>query len=87
MVNTGGVTKDPVTFELDGTFEYQPDKIQVRVQKDGNWIELEARKGKVASKICVAVDCDWCSERQDIETKYPSFSKYVSDPYIGDWWK
>ena len=87
MVNTGGVTKDPVTFELDGTFDYQPDKIQVRVQKDGNWIELEARKGKVASKICVAVDCDWCSERQDIETKYPSFSRYVSDPYIGDWWK
>lgn len=87
MVNTGGVTKDPVTFELPGTFDYQPDKIQVRVQKDGNWIELEARKGKVASKICVAVDCDWCSERQDIETKYPSFSKYVSDPNIGDWWK
>ena len=87
MVNTGGVTKDPVTFELDGTFDYQADKIQVRVQKDGNWIELEARKGKVASKICVAVDCDWCSERQDIETKYPSFSKYVSNPYIGDWWK
>lgn len=86
MVNTGGVTKDPVTFELPGTFDYQPDKIQVRVQKDGNWIELEARKGKVASKICVAVDCDWCSERQDIETKYPSFSKYVSDPNIGDWW-
>lgn len=87
MVNTGGVTKDPVTFELGGTFDYQPDKIQVRVQKDGKWIELEARKGKVASKICVAVDCDWCSERQDIETKYPSFSKYVSDPNIGDWWK
>ncbi len=87
MVNTGGVTKDPVTFELNGTFDYQADKIQVRVQKDGNWIELEARKGKVASKICVAVDYDWCSERQDIETKYPSFSRYVSNPYIGDWWK
>ena len=87
MVNTGGVTKDPVTFELDGTFDYQADKIQVRVQKDGNWIELEARKGKVASKICVKPTYNWCSERQDIETKYPSFSQYVSNPYIGDWWK
>ena len=86
MVNTGGVSKDPVTFELDGTFDYQADKIQVRVQKDGNWIELEARKGKVASKICVKPTYNWCSERQDIETKYPSFSKYVSNPYIGDLW-
>ena len=87
MVNTGGVTKDPVPFELDGTFDKDPNKIKVMVQKDGNWIELEARKGRVASKICVGVDYNWCSERQDIETKYPDFTKYVSNPSIGDWWK
>ena len=86
MVNTGGVTKDPVTFELNGTFDYQPDKIQVRVQKDGDWVVLKAERGRVASKICVKPTYNWCSERQDIETKYPSFSKYVSDPNIGDWW-
>ena len=86
MVNTGGVTKDPVTFELNGTFDYQPDKIQVRVQKDGNWIELKAERGRVASKICVKPTYKWCSERQDIEDKYPSFSQYVKDPNIGDWW-
>ena len=86
MVNTGGVTKDPVTFELNGTFDHQPDKIQVRVQKDGNWIELKAERGRVASKICVKPTYNWCSERQDIETKYPRFSNYVSNPNIGDWW-
>ena len=86
MVNTGGVTKDPVTFELNGTFDYQPDKIQVRVQKDGNWIELEARKGKVASKICVDNSFYWCDEKVNVNTVYPNFSRYVSDPTIDKWW-
>ena len=86
MVNTGGVTKDPVTFELNGTFDNDPNKIEVRVQKDGNWVVLHAPTGKVASKICVKPTYKWCSERQDIEDKYPSFSQYVKDPNIGDWW-
>ena len=87
MVNTGGVSKDPVTFELDGTFDYQPDKIEVKVQKDGNWVVLQAPIGKVASKICVAVDYDWCAERQDIENKYPNFSQWVKNTTPSEWWK
>ena len=87
MVNTGGVSKDPVPFELDGTFDKDPNKIEVWVQKDGNWIELEALKGKVASKICVGVDYDWCSERQDIATKYPSFAQWVQNTTPTNWWK
>ena len=87
MVNTGGVSKDPETFELDGTFDKDPNKIKVMVQKDGNWIELHAPIGKVASKICVAVDYEWCSERQDIETKYPSFAQWVTNTTPSEWWK
>ena len=87
MVNTGGVSKDPETFELEGTFDKDPNKIKVMVQKDGNWIELEARKGRVASKICVGVDYNWCSERQDIENKYPSFAQWVTNTTPSEWWK
>ena len=87
MVNTGGVSKDPETFELEGTFDKDPNKIKVMVQKDGNWIELEARKGKVASKICVGVDYDWCAERQDIENKYPNFAQWVTNTTPSEWWK
>lgn len=87
MVNTGGVTKDPVTFELDGTFDNEPDKIEVKVQKDGNWVVLHAPVGKVASKICVAVDYNWCAERQDIENKYPNFAQWVKNTTPSEWWK
>ena len=87
MVNTGGVSKDPVTFELDGTFDYQADKIEVRVYKNDTWVVLNAPIGKVASKICVGVDYDWCSERQDIATKYPSFAQWVTNTTPSEWWK
>lgn len=87
MVNTGGVSKDPETFELDGTFEKDPNKIEVWVQKDGNWIELKAPIGKVASKICVSVNYEWCAERQDIDDKYPNFSKWVNNTTPSEWWK
>ena len=87
MVNTGGVSKYPVPFVLEGTFDKDPNKIKVMVQKDGNWIELEARKGKVASKICVDVNYDWCAERQDIENKYPNFAQWVKNTTPSEWWK
>ena len=87
MVNTGGVSKDPETFELDGTFDKDPNKIEVWVQKDGNWIELKAPIGKVASKICVSVNYEWCAERQDIDDKYPNFSKWVNNTTPSEWWK
>ena len=87
MVNTGGVSKYPVPFELEGTFDKDPNKIKVMVQKDGNWIELHAERGRVASKICVGVDYNWCSERQDIATKYPSFAQWVKNTTPSEWWK
>ena len=87
MVNTGGVSKDPVTFELEGTFDKDPNKIKVMVQKDGNWIELKAPIGKVASKICVSVNYEWCAERQDIDDKYPNLSKWVNNTTPSEWWK
>ena len=76
-----------MTFELDGTFDYQADKIEVRVYKNDTWVVLNAPIGKVASKICVGVDYDWCSERQDIATKYPSFAQWVTNTTPSEWWK
>lgn len=88
MVNTGaGVSKDPVPFELEGTFDNEPNRIEVKVYKNGEWVVLTAPTGRVASKICVGVDYEWCAERQDIESKYPSFTNWVQNTTPSDWWK
>lgn len=85
MVNTGsGVEKAPVTFIVDG--ELNADGVIVEVQKDGQWIELKADRGRVPCKIAVDCDYDWCSERQDIEKKYPMFKEYVGNPNLV-WYK
>lgn len=54
-------------------------------------IELTARTGKVASKVCVGSDYKWCRERQDIDAKYHKsdgtllFQQYVIGELSGDW--
>lgn len=88
MVNTGaGASKDPVSFVLDGTFNYDANGITVSVDKDGERLVITAERGKVASKIAVGSDYEWCKERQDIEAKYPAFGKYVKYEVGDDWWK
>ena len=42
-----------------------------------NWIELDAQEGKVDKKFGCDPKLDWCDERQDIETRYDKFSKWV----------
>ena len=87
MVNTGaGASKDPVSFELDGTFNYNAKNIVVQVEKEGVLVEITAERGRVASKIAVSPNYEWCTEKQDIEKKYPNFSKYVSNPSFDIWW-
>lgn len=81
MVNTGaGATKDPVVFSINKTCENEEAvaNIKVEVEKNGERIELVAPVGRVASKICVGVDYDWCTERVDIEKKYPKFGEWVT---------
>ena len=87
MVNTGtGVSKDPVSFELNDTFGHDANNILVQVEKEGVLVEITAERGRVASKIAVSPNYEWCTEKQDIEKKYPNFSKYVSDPSFDIWW-
>lgn len=88
MVNTGaGASKDPVSFELDGTFNYDANNIVVKVLKEGELAVITAERGKVASKIAVKPQYEWCKERQDIEEKHPAFGKYVKGEVGDDWWE
>lgn len=88
MVNTGaGASKDPVSFELDGTFNYDANNIVVKVLKEGEPAVITAERGKVASKIAVKPQYEWCKERQDIEAKYPDFGKYVKGEVGDNWWE
>ena len=86
MVNTGaGVSKAPVTFKYAQNIT-NVNKIPVKVQKNGQWIELEALKGKVASKICVQPRYEWCDERKSIDTVYPNFSQWVRGEHDDLWY-
>ena len=86
MVNTGaGVSKAPVTFTYVKHITNVND-IPVMVQKNGQWIELEALKGKVASKICVKPIYRWCDERKSIDTVYPNFSQWVRGEHDDLWY-
>ena len=46
------------------------------------WNELTAQRGRVASKIKVAHTYQYCSEREDIEVKYPLFKQWVKNPSV-----
>ena len=86
MVNTGaGVSKAPVTFKYAQNIT-NVNEIPVKVQKNGQWIELEALKGKVASKICVKPIYRWCDERKSIDTVYPNFSQWVRGEHNDLWY-
>ena len=86
MVNTGaGVSKAPVTFKYAKNTT-NVNEIPVTVQKNGQWIKLEALKGKVASKICVKPIYRWCDERKSIDTVYPNFSQWVRGEHDDLWY-
>jgi hypothetical protein len=46
------------------------NSIEVKVTKNGTDYPISAVRGKIASKIGVGTDYNWCNERQDIEAKY-----------------
>ena len=83
MVNTknNSVKRNPAKFVLDIQYSNAND-IPVRVQKNGSWLTLEAKRGRVPSKIGVKPTYNWCDERVDIETQYPDFGKWVQNETI-----
>ena len=91
-VNTGSpllIVLPVVSYELSGNFGHDANKIPVMVKKMGEWIELEAIKGKAPKKIAVTGssprDFMWCDERQSIEEKYGEFIDWVSNPSV-EWY-
>lgn len=86
MVNTknNSVERNPAKFVLDIQYSNAND-IPVRVQKNGSWLDLEAKRGRVPSKIGVKPTYNWCDERVDIEKQYPDFGKWVQNENI-EWY-
>lgn len=89
MVNTqakNGVDgRADVVKTLTGTFN-NPNDVKVMVQKRGEWVELTAHQGEPASKLAVSTDYVWCTEREEILTRYPSFKTYVQENSLTEWW-
>ena len=102
IINTGwdgtiDYEKRYVDFTIDGVYNTRAavNNIPVMVTKRGEDkdlidILLTAREGKVASKVCVGRDYEWCSERLDIDKKFRKgddklFSGYVKRTYGDDW--
>lgn len=91
MYNTGaGPDKDPVTFEVDGTYT-TPEQIKniiIEVQKDGVWMPLNAERGKAACKILVDDTFTPVPERKNIADENGNFTDYVQGSFVDDfWWK
>ena len=74
------------TFRKDHFAEDVRDNIPVKVRKSGVWYDIEADKGKVAGKLAVAKDYDWCDERVDVDDWWMNndqqglFIKYTQEP-------
>lgn len=91
MVNTNsGVNMDdvelPILIDNISTAADVNTKIVVKVTIRDTECELEAQRGEPASKLAVSEKVEWCTEREDISSKYPNFSGWVGG-YIDCWWK
>ena len=90
MVNTGLHSEDPVEFVVDGAYaNYNAIPVTVEDNRTaGQFIryELKSEIGRAPQKICVDTDYEWCTERQNIEDKYPLFKFYVGNPNIQYGW-
>lgn len=84
-VGTGVTGKAQQPIVIKGNYKGEPndaESIVVKVDKNGELIELTAVMGEVASKICVPVGFDWCNEMEPIYNKYPLFNDWVQEPSI-----
>lgn len=65
-------------FTADGS------DIPVFVKKNGEWMELTARRGNPASKFRCATTTKWVDEYINIDWAYPKFNDWVENPSV-DW--
>lgn len=92
MVNTkkGTVDKDPVEFTIklrnEVSSSFNANDIEVQVENNGNVMTLTSNVGRAPEKICVDNSFYWCDEKVNVNTVYPNFAKYVSDPSFDKWW-
>ena len=105
LINTGWdgtleYEKRYTDFTISGTYNTRElaNTIPVMVTKKGKNEELinillTAEQGKVASKVCVGRDYEWCRERQDIDDKFHKadgtklFQQYVIKNLGDDWYQ
>ena len=98
LINTGwNGTVDYENYYVDipsgGTYSTRAlaESIPIVVHKNGQDITLKAEKAKVASKIAVGSDFEWCAEREDIDKKFRKkdytklFQQYVIGNLGDDW--
>ena len=98
LINTGW--NGPLDYEnyyvdisSGGTYSTRAlaESIPIVVHKNGQDITLKAERAKVASKIAVGSDYEWCSEREDIDKKFRKsdytklFQQYVIGNLGDDW--
>ena len=89
MVNTGIVSKSPVSFKVilgDADWNISGadaiKKIPVIVKNGSSIIELEVETGKAPEKIAVSTSFEWCGERIPIYKVYPKFKDWVNDKSV-----
>lgn len=105
LINTGWdgtleYEKRYTDFTIPGVYNTRElaNTIPVMVTKKGKNEELinillTAEQGKVASKVCVGRDYEWCRERQDIDDKFHKadgtklFQQYVIKNLGDDWYQ
>jgi len=82
-----GLTAPEITFKdfAVKTPAEARDNIVIKVYKNGNWIELDAVIGKVASKVRVGIDYTWKNERQYVGDGFKDFVSGQAG--YADWYK
>ena len=86
MINTNDLSMEPITFDLEGDFGGDYNKIEVEMQDNsGKWYNLYSLRGDVPCKLAVPTTVNWCMENEAISDIYPDFTKYL----LGNdcnWW-
>ena len=82
-----GLTAPEITFKdfAVKTPADARDNIVIKVYKNGNWIELDAVIGKVASKVRVGTDYTWKNEREYVGDNFKDF--VAGQVGYTDWYK
>lgn len=79
VINTIEITKDPVSFDIEGDFEGDYNNIRVEMQSTkGDWIVLFAHFGAFSTnKLAVPTTVKWCMENEFIVDIYPDSRQYL----------